>query len=68
MPDTNKIKARMAELGMTQADLAGKLGIATPTMCQKINNLRPFTLEEAEIVADALKISNQDFGTYFFAS
>lgn len=67
MPDTNKIKARLVELGMTQADLAGKLGIATPTICQKINNLRPFTLDEAEKVASALCISDVEFGSYFFA-
>ena len=58
----------MAELSITQAELASKIGIATPTMCQKINNLRPFSLDEAEKVADILKIKDKDFGIYFFAN
>lgn len=66
MPNTEKIKRRMEELNITQAQLAEKIGIATPTMCQKINNLRPFSLGEAEVVADVLKIRDKDFGTYFF--
>ena len=67
MPNTDKIKKRMSEIGMTQAELAKEIGIATPTMCQKINNIRPFSLEEAERVADILKIDDKDFGKYFFA-
>ena len=51
LPNAEKIKARMAELNITQAGLAEYLGVATPTICQKINNLRPFTLDEAERVA-----------------
>ena len=66
MPNSEKIKERMALLNITQAELAQYLGIATPTMCQKINNLRPFTLDEAERVAEKLEIKNKDFGTYFF--
>jgi len=57
----------MEDLGITQGDLASKIGIAAPTMCQKINNTRPFSLEEAEKVAEILKIKDKDFGTYFFA-
>lgn len=67
MPNTRLIKARMEELGITQAELAQKIGVATPTMCQKINNIRPFSLDEAEKVAEALGIKDKDFGSYFFA-
>ncbi len=68
MPNTDKIKQRMADLGITQAELAKNLGIAVPTICQKINNIRPFSLEEAERVAAILKIKDREFGTYFFNS
>lgn len=68
MPNTEKLKSRMKDMGITQADLAKKVGLATPTMCQKINNIRPFSLDEAEKVALALKIKDKDFGTYFFTS
>ena len=66
VPNTDKIKARMAEMNITQSDLAKYLGIATPTICQKINNIRPFTLDEAESVAEKLRLNDGDFGAYFF--
>ena len=68
MINTNKIKGRMRELGITQADVAKALNIAQPTANQKINNSRPFDLEEAEKLAILLKIDSADFGTYFFAN
>lgn len=67
MPDAERLKARMRELRITQEKLAEQLNLATPTISQKINNSRPFYLEEAEKVAKILKISNKDFGLYFFA-
>lgn len=56
MPNTEMLKQRMAQLGITQTELAKEIGVATPTICQKINNVRPFLLDEAEKVADILKI------------
>lgn len=68
MINTNKIKGRMRELEITQADVAKALNIAQPTANQKINNTRPFDLDEAEKLANLLKIDSGEFGTYFFAS
>lgn len=68
MPNTNKIKSRMSELRITQTELARLIGVATPTICQKINNVRPFSLGEAEKVAEILKIRDVEFGQYFFGS
>ena len=67
MINTQAIKDRMKETGVTQAKLATAVGIATPTMNQKIHNLRPLTLDEAEKVASELRISNEEFAAYFFA-
>lgn len=66
MVNTKKIKARMIEFGFTQKDLAKALDIATPTMSQKLNNIRPMYLKEADILADILKIDTNNFGEYFF--
>ena len=66
MPNTQKIQDRLKELGLTQSDLAAALSLATPTVSQKINNIRPTTLEEAEKMAKVLKIKDRDFGSYFF--
>lgn len=68
MINTNKIKGRMRELEITQADVARALNIAQPTANQKINNTRPFDLEEAEKLANLLCIDSGEFGAYFFAS
>lgn len=68
MINTNKIKARMAELGMTQKDLAAYLGIAVATVSQKLNNIRPMTLNEALKIADLLRIEDSKFREYFFSS
>lgn len=66
MINTNKIKGRMAELELTQKDVSEALGIAQPTANQKINNIRPMDLEEAEKLSILLHISSAEFATYFF--
>lgn len=65
--NSKKICGRMRELGLRQLDVAQAMGIAAPTVSQKINGIRPMTLEEAERMADVLKIDNADFGIYFFS-
>lgn len=67
MVNSNKIKGRMKELEITQSDVAKALNIAQPTANQKINNIRPFDLEEANVLAKLLNISSEEFGVYFFA-
>lgn len=67
MVNTRKIKSRLVELGLTQEDLAIALGLATCTVNQKINNIRPLKLSEATIIAKLLKIEDIDFKNYFFA-
>lgn len=67
MVNTNKIKGRLAELGLTQKDVSKVLNIAQPTANQKINNIRPMDLEEAEKLATLLQINPDEFSNYFFA-
>ncbi len=66
MINSAKIKGRMVELGITQADVARHLKLAQPTINQKINNIRPMDLDEAEELADLLQIEKGDFSAYFF--
>lgn len=56
----------MAELQMTQKDIANSLGLAQPTVNQKINNIRPMDLDEAEKLSNLLNIKPEDFAVYFF--
>lgn len=65
--NSNKIKGRMVELGITQKEMAEKMGLAAPTISQKINNVRPMDLIEAEKIAEILRITENEFGEYFFA-
>lgn len=66
MINSNKIKGRMAELGLTQKDVSKALSIAQPTANQKINNIRPMDLNEADALSTLLKIGPEEFSTYFF--
>lgn len=66
MINTNKLKGRMMELGLTQKDVAVALAIAQPTVNQKINNIRPIDLDEAEKLCTLLKIDDTEFASYFF--
>lgn len=66
MVNSDKIKGRMRELKITQKDVATALCIAQPTANQKINNIRPFSLVEAERLASLLNIQNNEFSAYFF--
>lgn len=67
MVNTPKIKGRIVELSLSQGEIAKSIGIAQPTLNQKINNIRPFKLDEAEELQKILKIPDSDFAAYFFA-
>lgn len=67
MVNTPKIKGRIVELSLNQMEIAKSLGIAQPTLNQKINNIRPFKLDEVGALQKILKIPDSDFATYFFA-
>lgn len=66
MINTNKIKGRIVELGLTQRDIANALGVALPTVSQKINNIRAMDVKEAFIIAEVLNIPDEEFREYFF--
>lgn len=66
MINSNKLKGRMKEKGITQAALAKHLKISQPTCCQKLNNTRQLTLDEANGICEILDISPEHFGSYFF--
>lgn len=67
MLNESKIRGRMAEQNITQKEVAAALGVAPATVSQKLNRIRPMNLDEAEKLAVLLGISDEDFGTYFFA-
>ena len=62
-----KVRGRMAELRITQKDVATALNIAQSTASQKLNRVRPLDLDEAEKLACLLKLEDSQFAEYFFA-
>lgn len=68
MPNSKLIKARMAELELTQKDLAKALNLAPATISQKINNIRPLYLDEALSFAEILHIKDSDFRNFFLTN
>ena len=51
----------MVEMQITQKDVANFLGLAQPTVNQKLNNIRPMNLNEAEKISDLLNITPEEF-------
>lgn len=66
MINTAKIRGRMAELELTQSDVAKVLELAPSTVSQKLNNIRALSLDEAEELSTLLNIDVGDFGKFFF--
>lgn len=67
MVNTKAIKERMDELNVTFDDLGRALKKAPVTVRQKIANVRPIFLDEAEIIQHALDIPDEQFVPYFLA-
>lgn len=67
MLNVDKVRGRMAELRLSQKDVADALGIAVSTASQKLNRVRPMDLDEAEKLSQLLKLNDSQFGEYFFA-
>ena len=68
MVNSKMLKDRAKSLGIRQSDIAKALGLQQSTVNQKINNVRPMLLAEAELMAELLGITNEEFAVYFFAS
>ncbi len=68
MANTEKLMSRIRDMGMKQREIAAILGIRQSTLSLKINNKRPFYLEEALKMARLLQIPDDEFGSYFFAN
>lgn len=65
MTNTNLLKAKIKELGLTQEKTAEKIGISKVSFNYKLNNKREFTAYEILKLSEALKIENKE--SYFFA-
>lgn len=61
-----KLRGRIREKGFTQSQLASLTGITPGTLSQKLNNQAPFKQKEITDICNALEISADEVGAYFF--
>lgn len=59
-----KLKGRMVEENMTQAEMAEKIGISLSALNAKMSGKREFTVQEAAMICQLLKIEEPK--EYFF--
>jgi len=64
--DMNKLKDKILEEGITNKELASKLGISVKTLNEKLNSRSRITIREAEAMSKILKIENPS--NIFFTS
>jgi transcriptional regulator with XRE-family HTH domain len=66
--NAKKIKARMIIMGLTQKNIAEVWGCATATVSQKLTGYRPISLNEANLLAEKLNLTDKEYYEYFFAA
>lgn len=62
----NKIKSKITENGLTQEDLAKKVGINVSTLSQKFNNQSEFKQSEMIAILRVLGVPMSEIESYFF--
>lgn len=62
-----KLRGRVRELGLSQADIAKIIGVSEPTINAKLNARSEFTQSEMAKLCAALSIKEKDIPAYFFA-
>lgn len=67
MVDSKKIRARMVEMGLHNRDIAETWNCAMSTASQKLNGVRPISLDEANGLARLLKLSEAEYYYFLFA-
>lgn len=63
----SKLLGKIKENGLTQEQLAKKIGKSNGTLSQKLNGRASFTANEMISICEILGIPLKDIGTYFFA-
>jgi len=65
--NANKVRGKLAEMQLTQKDVAKVWNCSLPTVSQKLNGLRPLFLDEAVSLANLLELTDQEKVDIFFA-
>ena len=68
MVDTNKLRGRMVEKGISQEGLAKAIGLDRSTVNRKLKTGEDFSIGEANRIAEALHLSRDEAVSIFFTS
>ena len=62
----SKLRGRIREMGITQEQIAVKIGAGEATLSKKLNNKCHFYQPEIAKICDILNIADEEVGLYFF--
>lgn len=62
--NSNLLKAKMVEKGITQLEMAKGLGISTTSLCRKINGHNELTLSEVIKIMKTLGLTDDSFDVH----
>ena len=66
MTNVNKLRGRMAEIGMTMSEFAENMGLSRPTARRKVDGEVQFLGAEIKRACTLLSIPLTEIETYFF--
>jgi len=64
--NTNELKAARVRRGLTQKDLAARLGWTVPSYCMKEKGRRDMSVRDINKISQALKLSESEKINIFF--
>ena len=62
----SKLRGQIREMGITQEQIAVKIGAGEATLSKKLNNKCHFYQPEIAKICDILNIADEEVGLYFF--
>lgn len=62
----SKLRGKIREMGITQKQIAEKIGTGESTISAKLNNKCYFYQPEIAKICDILNIADEEVGLYFF--
>ena len=64
----SKLLGRFREYGLTQKEVATRIGLTATTLSLKLSNKAKFTSDEIDAICKLLDIAKEDIGVYFFTT
>lgn len=66
--NTNKLKAKIVEKGLTMKEFAKTVNLCETTLRRKINNKSDFTIKESLLFKEKLNLTDYEYLDFFFSN